>query len=142
MRNDPYAQFNFRVEIDGIEVAGFTEVGGLMAESDVIEYREGTDLPTMRKIPGLLKYGNISLKRGYVLREEFWKWRQTTEQGKTERHDGSITLMSEDRSPVMRWVFRNSWISKYEGPALNSTSNEVAVEAVEMVCESLEFELV
>jgi len=140
-RNDPYAQFNFLVELDGIEVAGFTEVGGLMAESDVIEYREGSDLPTARKLPGLLKYGNVTLKRGYTKNEELWKWRKTTLDGHTERRDGTIVLLDESRQPVMRWTFRSSWLSKYEGPGLNSTSNEVAVESIEMVCESLEFEL-
>ena len=63
-RNDPYAQFNFILEIEGTTVAGFTEVGGLSMDQDIIEYREGADTATARKLPGLRKYGNISLKRG------------------------------------------------------------------------------
>ena len=55
-RNDPYAQFNFIVELDGLEVAGFTEVSGLATESDVIEYREGSEEATVRKLPGLRKW--------------------------------------------------------------------------------------
>lgn len=136
-RADPYAQFNFLVELDGLEVAGFTEVGGLTAESDVIEYREGADEPTMRKLPGLLKYSNVTLKRGYTQNTELWEWRKTTLDGKTQRRDGSIILLDEARQEVLRWNFRNGWVSKYDGPALNSTTNEAAIESVEIVHEGL-----
>ena len=102
-RNDPYAQFNFVVEIDGVEVAGFTEVGGLAAESDVIEYREGNEQATVRKLPGLRKYSNVTLKRGYTQSTALWDWRKTSEDGQTERLDGAIVLMDEARSPVLRW---------------------------------------
>jgi phage tail-like protein len=139
-RNDPYAQFNFVIEIDGVEVAGFTEVGGLAAESDVIEYREGNEQATVRKLPGLRKYSNITLKRGYTQSAALWDWRKTSEDGQTERRDGAIVLMDEDRSPVLRWLFRNGWLSKYEGPALNSTTNEAAIESLEIAHEGLTFE--
>jgi phage tail-like protein len=139
-RNDPYAQFNFVVEIDGVEVAGFTEVGGLAAESDVIEYREGNEQATVRKLPGLRKYSNVTLKRGYTQSTALWDWRKTSEDGQTERRDGAIVLMDEARSPVLRWLFRNGWVSKYEGAALNSTTNEAAIESLEIAHEGLTFE--
>ncbi|NJN18734.1 MAG: phage tail protein [Oscillochloris sp.] len=140
-RNDPYAQFNFLIQIDGQDVGGFTEVGGLAAESDVIEYREGSDEPTVRKLPGLRKYSNLTLKRGYTRSAALWEMRLTTEQGQTERkQDVTIVLLDEERSPALRWHVRNAWISKYEGPALNSTTNEAAIESVEIVHEGLTFE--
>ena len=139
-RGDPYAQFNFLVEIDGVAVAGFTEVGGLTAESDVIEYREGSDASTVRKLPGLRKYSNITLKRGYTQSTKLWEWRKLTEDGQTERRDGAIILLDEARNPVLRWIFRNGWVSKYEGPALNSTTNEAAIESLEIAHEGLTFE--
>ena len=139
-RSDPFAQFNFIVELDGIEVAGFTEVGGIAAESDVIEYREGADTPTVRKLPGLLSYSNITLKKGYTTNSELWEWRKTTLDGITERRGGSIILLDEARTPVLRWNFVNGWVSKYEGPALNSTTNEAAIESIEIAHEGVELE--
>src|SRR5688500_216491 len=92
-RVDPYAQFNFTIEIDREDRGGFTEVGGLTAESDIIEYREGKDNPaTMRKLPGLLKFTNITCKRGYTLDSYLWDWRLTTLKGQTSRRNGAIVL--------------------------------------------------
>jgi phage tail-like protein len=139
-RNDPYAQFNFLIELDGLTVAGFTEVGGLDTESDVIEYRNGNDEATVRKLPGLRKYSNITLKRGYTENLELWGWRKTTEDGETERRDGVIILLDEARQPVLRWIFREGWISKYEGAALNSTTNEAAIESIEIAHEGIVME--
>jgi phage tail-like protein len=139
-RNDPYAQFNFLVELDGLTVAGFTEVGGLATESDVIEYRNGSDEATVRKLPGLRKYSNITLKRGYTRDLALWDWRGTTEDGRTQRRNGVIILLDEARQPVLRWIFREGWISKYEGAALNSTTNEAAIESLEIAHEGLDME--
>ena len=139
-RNDPYAQFNFLIELDGLTVAGFTEVGGLDTESDVIEYRNGNDEPTVRKLPGLRTYSNITLKRGYTDNLELWGWRKTTEDGTTERRDGVIILLDEARQPVLRWIFRSGWISNYEGAALNSTTNEAAIESIEIAHEGIVME--
>ena len=137
-RNDPYAQFNFLLEIEGTTAAGFTEVGGLSAESDIIEYREGSDLPRMRKLPALFKFANITLKRGYTQNRELWEWRKTTLDGATERKQGAIVLLDESREPVLRWEFFEGWVSKYEGPALNSTANEAAIESIEIAIEDLQ----
>ncbi len=138
MRNDPYAQYNFLVEIDGVTAAGFTEVGGISMETEIIEYREGSEAARARKLPGLAKYGNITLKRGYTQNRELWEWRKTTLRGMTERKAGAIILLDEAREPQLRWEFREGWISKYEGPALNSTANEAAIESIEIVVEEVE----
>ena len=137
MRNDPYAQFNFLVVVEGVTLAGFTEVSGLNAESDIIEYREGSDLARMRKLPALYKFGNITLKRGYTQNRALWEWRKTTLDGGTERHNGAIVLLDEARAPRLRWEFFEAWISKYEGPALNATANEAAIESIELAVEDV-----
>ena len=137
-RNDPYAQFNYLIEIDGVTAGGFTEVGGLTMEQDIIEYREGSDTATVRKLAGLRKYSNVTLKRGYTQNRELWEWRKTTIDGLTERKAGAIILRDEAGEPVLRWQFREGWVSKYEGPALKSTANEAAVESVEIVVEDIE----
>ena len=139
-RVDPFAQYNFLVEIDSVTRAGFTEASGLTTEQDVIEYREGNEVARARKLPGLAKYSNITLTRGLVGDTELWDWRKTTVDGQTERRAGSIVLMDESRQEVMRWNFEAGWICKWEGPTLNSTANEIAVETLEICHEGLELE--
>jgi phage tail-like protein len=136
-RVDPYAQYNFIIEINDIAAGGFTEVGGLSFEQDIIEYREGSDSATVRKLPGLRKYANITLKRGYTQDRALWDWRKTTLEGRTVRKNGAIVLRDESGAPALRWEFAEGWLSKYEGPALNSTANEAAVEAIEIAVEDV-----
>jgi phage tail-like protein len=137
-RVDPFAQYNFLVEIDGVTTAGFTEVGGLTTEQDVIEYREGADTATKRKLPGLRKYSNITLKRGFTTNQELWLWRKTTIDGATQRRSGSIILLDEARNEALRWNFVEGWLCKWEGPALNAGTNEAAIESMEICHEGLE----
>lgn len=137
MRNDPYAQFNFLLEIEGTTAAGFTEVSGINAESDIIEYREGSEPARVRKLPALYKFGNITLKRGYTQNRDLWNWRKTTLDGVTERKQGAIILLDEAREPQLRWEFSQGWVSKYEGPALNATANEAAIESIEIAVEDV-----
>jgi phage tail-like protein len=139
-RNDPYASFNFLVEIDDMTVAGFSECSGLTTETDIIEYRNGDQLNHVSKLPGLKKVTNISLKRGYTDNKELWDWRKLVMDGKTERKGGAIVLLNEAREPVLRWNFTEGWPSKWEGPSFNAKNNEVAIEALEIACETIELE--
>lgn len=136
-RDDPFAQYNFVIEIDDVTVAGFTEVGGLSTETDIIEYREGTDLNRMRKLVGLSKFGNITLKKGMTTNRDLWEWRKTTLDGLTSRRQGAIILRDESGADQLRWEFYEGWVSKYEGPAMNSTANEAAIETIEIVSEEV-----
>ncbi|NGO75952.1 phage tail protein [Streptomyces sp. YC504] len=137
-RNDPYSAFNFIVEIDGVIVGGFAEAGGLTAETDIIEYRNGDEDITVRKLPGKAKYPNITLKRGFTDSRELWEWRRRVIEGRTERRSGSIQLLDEARRPALTWNFREGWPSKWEGPALNAKNNDVAIENLEIAHEGLE----
>lgn len=139
-RNDPYSAFNFLVEIDGVTVAGFSEASGLTTETDAIEYRNGDEDITVRKLPGLKKYTNIALKRGYTDGKELWEWRKKVMDGRTERQPGSIVLLNEAREPALRWNFREGWPCKWEGPSLNAKNNETAIESLEICHEGLELE--
>lgn len=137
-RNDPYSAFNFLVEIENVTVAGFSECSGLNTETDAIEYRNGNDDFTVRKLPGLKKFGNITLKRGFTDSTELWEWRKRVLDGKTERKSGSIVLLDEARQTALRWNFREAWPRKWAGPTLNGKNNEVAIEEMEIVHEGLE----
>ena len=139
-RNDPYSAFNFIVEIDGVIVGGFAECGGLTTETDIVEYRNGDEDITVRKLTGKAKYTQISLKRGYTDSRELWEWRKLVITGRTERKSGTIQLLNESRQPALKWNFREGWPSKWEGPALNAKNNEVAIETLEIAHEGLELE--
>jgi phage tail-like protein len=138
-RNDPYGQFNFTIEIDGVTRAGFSEVSGLTTDTNVIEYREGDEKHgTVRKLPGLMKYNNIVLKRGWTQDKALWEWRKKVIDGTTQRTSGTITLLNEGRQPALRWNFREGWPAKWEGPALNGKTSEAAIETLEIAHEGLE----
>jgi phage tail-like protein len=139
-RTDPYGQFNFIVEIDGVVQGGFSEASGLTTDTNLIEYREGNEITTTRKLPGLMKYNNIVLKRGFTQDARLWDWRKKVIDGKTERQSGSIVLLDEARNAALRWNFREGWPSKWEGPALNAKTSEVAIETLEIAHEGLELE--
>jgi phage tail-like protein len=136
-RDDPYAAFNFLVEIDGVTIAGFSECSGLSSETDPIEYRNGSEDITVRKLPGLVKYSNITLKRGFTQSKELWQWRKQVLDGKTQRRSGTVTLLDEARKPALRWNFREAWPRKLDGPTLNAKTNEVAIETLEIAHEGL-----
>jgi phage tail-like protein len=137
-RNDPFRSYNFLVEIDGITRAGFRECSGLDASQDPIDYREGTDALTARKLPGLNKYSNISLNWGITTDAELWDWRKKAIDGTVERKNGSIVLLNDTGEEQVRWNFREGWPTKWTGPSFNATGNEVAIETLEIVHEGLE----
>lgn len=140
-RIDPYAAFNFTIEIDGVTAAGFNEASGLDTETDMIEYRDGDRENTVTKLPGLKKFPNIVLKRGFTKDNSLWQWRKQVMDGKTERRSGSIVLHNEAREPALRWNFVEGWPSKLQGPALNGKNNEVAIETLEIAHEGLDLEV-
>jgi phage tail-like protein len=137
-RTDPFRAFNFRVEFDGLNVGSFSEVSGLTSEGDAVDYREGTDIPlTVRKLIGMRKYMNIVLKRGYTENDELWSWYRNIVNGVSDRRNGTIILLDEERNEVLRWDVTSAWINKIEAPTFNAAGNEVAIESVELVHEGL-----
>ena len=140
-RIDPYRGFNFVVEIDGIPRGAFSEVSGLTAEGDSVDYREGTDVQSsVRKLIGMRKYTNVMLKRGYTADKSLWQWYANISNGVADRRNVTIVLMNEQRQQVLRWNAENAWINKIEGPAFKASSNDVAMESVELVHEGLTLE--
>lgn len=138
-RLDPFGQYNFRVEIDGITRAGFKECSGLETTQDPTDYREGSDLGlTMRKLPGLISYSNITLGRGITTDHELWDWRKKLMGGNADRRNLSIVLMDDTGKDVIRWNLRNCWPTKWSGPSFDATANEVAIETLELTHEGIE----
>jgi len=136
-RNDPFRNFNFLVEIDGITRAAFRECSGLDSSQDPIDYREGGEPLRIRRLPGLNKYSNISLKWGITTDAELWEWRQKASSGNVERKNGSIILLDEKGDEKLRWNFVEGWPTKWTGPTFNATTGEVAIEALDIVHEGI-----
>ena len=136
---DPFASFNFLLEIDGITKAGFSECTGLNAESNVIEYREGDEGITPRKLPGLNKFGNITLKRGISTDIEIFNLFKTVLDGDIQRDPSmSIVVLDEKRTERVRWNLLEAWPCKWMGPDLKANANEIAIESVEICHEGVE----
>ncbi len=137
-RKDPYRNCNFRLEIDGITVAGFMECSGLESETEVIEYREGTEANTVHQLPGLTIYSSIFLKRGVTDSKELYEWRKSVIDGQITRKNGSIILLNDKHEDVVRWNFLEGWPCRMSGPDLNALESEIAIEELEICHEGFQ----
>jgi phage tail-like protein len=132
----------YQVEIDGVNIGQFQEISGISIERQVIEHRATLPLgqEVIKKIPGPLKYGDITLKRGMTDSDDLYKWVMDVKEGKVDaaRRNGSIVQYDTQYAEVNRWNFRNGWPSKWEAPAHKANANEVAVESVTITVEEIE----
>jgi phage tail-like protein len=137
----PYRDFNFRVEIDGIGESQFAEVSIPEAEITVVEYREGADKTSAtRKLPGRVRYGNIVLKRGVTGDLALWEWFRAIAAGDFQPRNVSIVLLDAERQPLIRWNASDAWPTKYDSSDLNAKGNEVVIELLELAVERIEIE--
>lgn len=137
-RVDPFRNFNFLVEIDGIAQGSFIECSGLSATTEVIETREGGDNTTVHKLPGKTTYTDITLKWGLSASKELWKWREQVIHGTVARKNGSIVVYDlANRTEVTRWNFVNAWPSKWEGAAFNAKGTDIAVDTLVLSHEGI-----
>ncbi|MBD2089952.1 phage tail protein [Microcoleus sp. FACHB-1515] len=132
---DPYGNYNFLVEIDGITRAAFQECSGFDSTIDVIEHREGGENTTPRKLPGMTKFSNIQLKWGMTDDRELYDWHRRVIEGDIERKNGSIILLNRKREEKARWNFVRAWPTKWDGPNLTAEGNDVAIEMIELAHE-------
>ncbi|MGY0490296.1 phage tail protein [Streptomyces sp. WG-D5] len=138
-RVDPYRNYNFFVELDALIVGGFTECTGFGASVDPIEYREGNEAPTARKLAGLTKYTNITLKWGLTDSRVLHDWFMGFTKGIIDRKTGSIVQVDIDGvTEKTRWNFYEAWPVKWDGPDFNATANAVAIETLELAVERME----
>jgi len=142
-RNQPYANKNFQLIINGVAddggavSAGFSEISGLMVTITPIEYRNGNEDFTVHKIPGLKSYANLVCKRGATGHVQFWEWIKSAMNGNIVRAEGSVILQDDNHVEVMRWNFSRGWPTKYTGPSLSSLKPDNAFETLEIAIESL-----
>ena len=139
-RKDPYGNYNFLVEIDGIVRAAFHEASGFDSTIDVTEHREGGENITTRKLPAMVKYSNISLKWGTSDDHDLYDWHRqwVTGDPAAQRKNGSVVLLDRAGQEKIRWNFFNAWPSKWTGPSFQAEGNDVAIETLELAHEGLE----
>ena len=139
-RSDPFRNFKFRVEIDGVAEAAFSEVAIGDTSTEAIDYREGTEPNHVRKLTGLTKYGNITLKRGVTDSQVIYQWHKDIVDGKIGEKRKSITIVVIDEAgkDKARFVVSECWPTKYDPSDLNGKGNEVFIELLELVNEGIE----
>lgn len=139
-RKDPYGNFNFLVELDGIVRAAFHEASGFDSAVDVIEHREGGDNLTNRKLPGMVKFANISLKWGTADDRELYDWHRQWATGDpaAARKSGSVILLDRAGQEKLRWNFKDAWPAKWVGPTFSAEGSDIAIESLELAHEGLE----
>jgi len=140
-RDDPYLNFNFRVEIDGLQVAGFSEARLPEGRIEVVAYREGgANTSAPRLLPGRVEFGPVVLRRGFAGDPALFQWWNDVVQGQVARRNVVIVLLDEQRQEVARWVIRRAWPSKWTGPDLRGLGNEIAIETLELSHEGIELD--
>jgi phage tail-like protein len=140
-RQDPLRNFRYRLEIDQIEQAGFAEVAIGDLSNEPIEYREGDEITTVRKLNGLTKYANITLKWGVTDSMELAEWHQLVVSGASPldeaRRNVVIRLQDEAGQDKAAWEVTRAWPCKFDPSDLNGKGNEVAVDSMELANEGV-----
>ncbi len=132
-RTDPYPAYTFFVEISGIVQASFSECSGLEASIEVQEYSEGGLNSYVHKLPGRVKYADLTLKHGTAGSDDLWKWFQDVAQGKVERKNISIVLYDPAGNEVRRWSFAGAYPIRWTGPELRAGEGKVAIDTLVLV---------
>ena len=132
MASTPYAKFRYKVEIDGLEAGGFSEASGFDASIDVIDM-----VQTPMKLPGLKKYGNITLKQGVADSMVMYEWMIAGVEGEVERKTITITILDETETATASWQVINAWPAKYTAPDFNALTSEIAIESIEIAHEGM-----
>jgi phage tail-like protein len=138
-RHGPYRNFRFLLEIDGITQAGFNQATVPEEQTELVEYRNGNELPRNRKLGGRTMYGNLTLQAGITDSTELYEWRQSVANGQIDdaRRNIAVIVLDEEGEPGPRFEFENAWPRQYDAPDLNAGESNVAIESLEIVHEGM-----
>jgi phage tail-like protein len=147
LRDRPYVQFNFLVDLgdgntDGPQ-AGFEECSNIGMEVNVAEYRNGNEKEnSVRKITGLNKATDVTLKRGIIGSLNLYQWLDDIRNGNQNAlRNVVIHLQSEDHTAVvMTWKLMRARIIKHVSGPMNAKGTDVAMEELTLAYERLEME--
>jgi phage tail-like protein len=138
---DPLVGFHYGIEVQGVVSGYFTECSGIGSENELIEHKvvDEKGRESIQKIPGRLKWQDVTLKRGITSNTDIWDWRDQIVQGKVDdaRKNGSIVMFDQAGDEVARWNFENAWPLKVSGPSMKADSNEFGIEELVITHEGL-----
>ena len=136
-RENPYLDFRFTVELDGLIVGGFSEVEGLEIEVETEEYEEGGVNHFTHTLPTRVSYPNLVLRRGVTDSEAFWSWMTESVHGPAERKTGRIILLDSTGREVKGWEFLEAYPVRWGGPEFAADQGNVAIETLEIAHNGL-----
>jgi len=135
---DPYRAYNFKLEIQGVTEGHFTQCSGMGIKVDALEYREGGTGQVVNRVPGPVRYGDLTLRYGLTASSELWTWFMSAVEGRVERKNVSIVMLGPDGvQEVLRWDLIDAWPSEWRGAPLDALGREIAVESLTLVFASL-----
>jgi len=141
-KSDYIGNYNFRVEIEGVDAGQFRSVDGLSCETEVIEYKDGSDPNRIHLLSGPSRCGPIVLTYGAGTNPSLWNWFSSVAEGNLVRKDGSVILLADDDTEAARWNFYRAFPVRWEGPSLDSTSTKgIAIERMELAVEWMELDV-
>jgi len=133
-KEDPYLDFRFLLEIEGLIRGGFSEVSGLQVETEIEDYQEGGVNNFVHKLLKSTKYPtNLVLKRGITDSDVLWKWHQDIVSGKIEPKNIFIIILDYEGQEMLQWEFKKAYPVKWTGPDFKADGNNVAIETLELV---------
>jgi phage tail-like protein len=136
---DPYRNYNFKLEIQGVAQGHFTECANVGIRVQAISYREGGAQQVVHRVPGPVEYADVTLRYGLTSSKELWNWFQTAVKGSVERKNVSVVMLGSDGvAEVMRWNLVNAWPREWRGAPLDARGAEIAIETLTLVFETLE----
>lgn len=138
-RIDSYLNFRFLVELDGLIVAGFSDVTGLDVQIETEEYQEGGLNELVHQLPKGTRSSKLVLKRGITDSDVLWKWQQEIIDGEINRKTIRIVLLDTEGHEKLHWLCSDAHPVRWTGPELQGTGNSVAIESLELVYASIKW---
>lgn len=136
---DPYRNYNFKLEIQGVTQGHFTECTNIGIRVEAISYREAGNQQIVHRMPGRVDYADVTLRYGLTNSRELWDWFMASARGSAERRNVSIVLLdSNGAQEVMRWNLMRAWPREWAGAPLDARGQDVAIESLTLVFDSLE----
>lgn len=139
LTEDPFVVFQFGLLVEGKVAGYFTDCSGIGSEHDVVErqYVDEKGHSFIKKVPGIVKFNDVTLKRGITSDMQMWEWRAEAERGDMEKARTNCSIVMYDRNfnEKATWHFYNAWPSKITGPDLTSDGSEFGVEEITIVHE-------
>jgi phage tail-like protein len=138
---DPYRSYNFKLSAQGVTEAHFTECSGMGIKVDTIEYREAGNHQVVRKLPGQVHYGEITLRYGLTDSTQLWDWLMASTKGKVERRNVSIIMLGPDGADTasgLQWNLMQAWPCEWRGAKLDALGREAAIETLTLAYDTLD----